>query len=199
MVLLFWGDFFGPLVWFGFYFCFLVGWVLGSVCVYTAHVTAWLLLQSTPARLISLLKACSFWLEDGRGSEGSGEEQLKTSLGVGWALAWTHWILWERGIERVTVLFSKQPCPSSMSSDTTQSLQTKAKDVYKLLLMVKNIAMLSQFNGVITTFLSLIKGFFLLYIHQFSQILKELSNGDFLNFQFVCLKANFLVASGKNY
>lgn len=60
--------------------------------------------------------------------------------------------------------------------------------------------MLSQFNGVITTFFILSKsGFFLLYIHQFSQILKELSNGVFLKFQFVYLKANFSVASGKNY
>lgn len=46
----------------------------------------------------------------------------------------------------------RDPC-SAVSFQTSPShYKTKAKDVYKLLLMVKNIAMLNQFTGVITTF-----------------------------------------------
>lgn len=86
--------------------------------------------------------------------------------------------------------------PDHWSAELAVSFQTlssqykrQVKDLYKLLLMVKNIGMLSQFHLVIATFLLLsesINIFSLLSIHQFSQNLKELNN-LFLKFHFICL------------
>lgn len=52
----------------------------GAACVYTAHAAAWFLLQTTPAKSVSLLKAVSFWLEDNRSSKGSGKRAAKDIL-----------------------------------------------------------------------------------------------------------------------
>lgn len=163
------------------------GWlVLWGQWVYTAHVAASFLLQTTPAKLISLLKAFSFWLEDKRDSKGCGKGAVKDfprvehPQGMGIDLNSLNPV-W-RAVERVTWFFSPSNCcASSIPSDTPSHYKTKAKDGYRLLVMAKNITMLNQFNWVITTFI-ISKSIFFLYSHQFSRNLKDLSSFFFLNF-----------------
>lgn len=120
--------------------------------MYTAHVAASFLLQTT-AKLISLLKAFSFWLEDKRGSKGSGKRAVKDFLrvedpqGMGIDLNSLNQSCVKGNRKGDMVFFTKQLLSKAASPQTPPShYKTKAKDGYRLLLMAKNIPVLNQFN-----------------------------------------------------
>lgn len=107
-------------------------------------------------RIIGVQRA----LEKEQLKTSSGVEQRWNPQGMGIDLSSLNH-LWERGIERMTRFFPPSNHVQAASLQTPPShYRTKAKDLYKLLLMAKNIAMLNQFDGVITAFLFLVKVFF---------------------------------------